>query len=136
VGKIDVRQSRKRRAERVIPGAMYIEQSFELDPGEIASARHLVRRAAADTAVLRDLVLIVSELATNAVRHAGTAFRVSLAVNSFVRVEVSDESDQMPAKAVGGIPNHGLDIVDMLATKWGVESNPVGKTIWVELEEQ
>lgn len=115
---------------------MHVEQTFEPEPGEIGAARALVRDAVGGSSVAAsDLILIVSELATNAIRHAGTAFRVSLSVDSIVRLEVTDGSDAMPTRAVGGMTNHGLGIVGLLAARWGVESNPVGKTVWVEFDE-
>lgn len=98
---------------------MYIEQTFEPAPEEIGAARRFVRRAAGDWEVAADLVLVASELATNAIRHAGTAFEVWLKVDSVIRLEVADESDVMPTKAVGGITNHGLDIVGFLAARVG-----------------
>lgn len=113
---------------------MYAEQRFEPEPREIASVRHMVRSVVGESVAAQDLVLIVSELATNAVLHAGTPFRVSVSVDSVVRLEVADESHEMPTKAVGGITNHGLDIVDLLAARWGIDTNPVGKTIWVEID--
>jgi two-component sensor histidine kinase len=113
---------------------MYVEQTFRPDPGEIGAARRLVRHALDGSPQVADVTLIVSELATNAVRHAGTAFTVSLTVNSLVRLEVADGSEVMPTQAVGGISNHGLDLVGLLADRWGIEPTVDGKSIWVEID--
>jgi hypothetical protein len=84
-----------------------------------------------------DTALVVTELATNAVLHAGSAFSVSLALSGgVIRISVSDTLplgangvDQQLAAASG----HGLGVVAAMATRWGVESVPSGKAVWAEL---
>lgn len=82
-------------------------------------------------------VLLVSELATNAILHAGTPFDVELtATPQGLRARVTDESDTTPVTrapstvAEGG---RGLFLVAALASRWGVEANPSGKSVWFEL---
>jgi anti-sigma regulatory factor (Ser/Thr protein kinase) len=82
--------------------------------------------------------LCVSELATNAVMHAGTEFRVVvLSTDRKVRVEVHDEAAGDPEVrtadeyTVGG---RGLMIVEHLADRWGVDERDDGtKSVWFEL---
>ena len=81
--------------------------------------------------------LLLSELATNAVVHAGTAFTVDVHVNGTVRVAVGDGD---PAGVVAIRPSRpleeggrGLALVDALSTDWGVTRTGVGKTVWFEL---
>lgn len=83
-----------------------------------------------------DVQLVVSELATNAVRHAGSGFTVRLTCDGdVVRVAVVDPGSEHPAQidpdrsTVGG---RGLRIVELLADRWGVENLGVGKSIWAE----
>ncbi|MGO8826721.1 MAG: ATP-binding protein [Acidimicrobiales bacterium] len=84
------------------------------------------------------LVLMLSELATNAVQHAATEFEVSvhIAVDaSSVRVEVSDDAGGYPTPQdpVGDAPHgRGLHIVRTLADAWGIEMHRgrEGKTVW------
>ena len=85
-------------------------------------------------------LLLVSELATNALRHAGTEFEVEVSPTRHgVRVSVSDDNPQRPREALvlpgphveGG---RGLAIVDRLADRWGIEGDPPGKTVWFELD--
>jgi anti-sigma regulatory factor (Ser/Thr protein kinase) len=85
-----------------------------------------------------EVVLAASELATNAVEHARTAFVVRLKEGDHVcRVEVSDGCEANPVLAMrqpdrpGG---RGLLIVDRLSTRWGVEIAPNGKTVWAEFD--
>ncbi|MEW2248446.1 ATP-binding protein [Streptomyces sp. NPDC006975] len=91
------------------------------------------------------LVLIVAELAANAVRHGcvpGRDFALRLVhrpAAAVVRVEVSDTHPALPvrlapapADADGG---RGLLMVDALASRWGVsERIGPGKTVWAELD--
>ena len=118
-----------------------LQLSLSAHPSSAAEAR----RFAADVLCewredpLSDaVVLLVSELVTNAVLHAGSPVQVALwrrAGN--VRVEVADESSVMPGvrdyddEATTG---RGLDLVEMMAQGWGVEPrHPRGKTVWFEL---
>jgi anti-sigma regulatory factor (Ser/Thr protein kinase) len=119
------------------------EAEFPVALDSPGRARHVLvatlRRSghSADT-FLEDAALVLSELATNAVVHAGSPFSVAIrAENSVLRIAVQDACP--PTAAVGsqgGLTaqtGHGLGLVDTLATRWGVESTPVGKVVWAEL---
>lgn len=84
-----------------------------------------------------DARLLVSELVTNAVKHARSPLAVSIrAERSRVRLAVHDNSPTKPMltpKTPGGRPRHGLQIVAALSSSWGVERTPDGKTVWAEL---
>jgi anti-sigma regulatory factor (Ser/Thr protein kinase) len=85
-----------------------------------------------------DILLVVSELVTNAVLHGAGPVRLRLERRvDGVRVEVSDDGEGAVAPrtpdlaAVGG---RGLMVVGRLAGSWGVDQrSPVGKTVWAEL---
>jgi anti-sigma regulatory factor (Ser/Thr protein kinase) len=94
------------------------------------------RLGAADLA--DDTALVVTELAANAMVHAGTGFTVDLAAGPDVlRISVRDGSPLPPAAAAAGLPAvplHGLGAVAALARRWGVEPlGHSGKSVWVEL---
>ena len=80
--------------------------------------------------------LIVSELATNAVRHAATAFTVTVdQTPRRVRIEVSDSGEGEPhmrSPRPTDPTGRGLRILDALADTWGVVSATprTGKTVW------
>ena len=84
-----------------------------------------------------DAALVVTELATNAVLHAGSAFSVSLTLSrGAIRVSVADTLPLGPAggdKQLAAAAGHGLGVVAAVATRWGVESVPSGKAVWAEL---
>lgn len=85
-----------------------------------------------------DVVVVVSELVTNAVIHAQTSIELSVRpVGAGVRVEVSDGSPLVPQWAPAAMyatSGRGLIIVQRLAEAWGVERRPGGKTVWAQVE--
>jgi anti-sigma regulatory factor (Ser/Thr protein kinase) len=87
-----------------------------------------------------EVALIVSELAANAVLHAGTPFTVTIHRNGesdHFRIEVSDGSSVLPQVKDHGQSaptGRGLRIVDRLTHDWGVEATDDGKVVWVEVQ--
>jgi PAS domain S-box-containing protein len=89
---------------------------------------------------LDPLALMLSELATNAVQHAGTAFEVGITVSEeadgrTVEVRVTDEAAGFPVPQQpppDGPRGRGLRIVESLADAWGIEvqHGRPGKTVW------
>lgn len=91
----------------------------------------------------QDVGLLVSELATNAVRYGrvvGRLFRVEVRLGGGVlRVGVTDARGELrPAapEAVGDEDEsgRGLLIVAAVAARWDVMPLDVGKTVWAELD--
>ena len=82
--------------------------------------------------------LLASELATNAVLHAGTTITVVVRyLGSVLRVEVGDASSEAPTRRRAGnddLGGRGLLIVDSLAREWGVVHTRSGKRVWFELD--
>ena len=115
-------------------------------PASVAVAR---QRLAADltaagifAGAVGDAVLVVSELLSNAIRHArplpGSSVQVAWALDDdAVEVAVSDGgavTRPTPAQAtVSSLGGRGLDIVDYLARTWGVRSDDYGLTVWAVL---
>jgi two-component sensor histidine kinase len=115
-----------------------------LDGPEGASFARRVTACAAELWRLdRDMtetaLLLVSELATNAIRHGAPPVRLSLRLNADrLRVEVADSSSALPRLAQPGSDQpggRGLQIVQQLAARWGsqVSGSRLGKTVWFEL---
>jgi signal transduction histidine kinase len=85
-----------------------------------------------------DIVLVVDELVTNALRHAAGPIMVVLSVGAdAIRVEVTDDSDDVLAELAqsdtrpGG---RGLAIVAALSRAWGTSKLTAGgKTVWADL---
>ncbi|MFR9788369.1 ATP-binding protein [Streptomyces sp. MB22_4] len=85
-----------------------------------------------------DLLLCVSELATNAVVHGvppGRGFLLRLSYDgALVRVEVHDSGTGVPAVADAATDEggRGLLLVSVVADKWGVGERAPGKAVWCE----
>jgi hypothetical protein len=81
--------------------------------------------------------LIVSELVTNAVLHAGTGPIVSVRIDDEnVRIEVEDTSPAAPVLREYGLDastGRGLRVVSTAASEWGVETTSSGKAVWATL---
>lgn len=96
--------------------------------------------------VADDVVLICTELVTNAVLHGCLGFPPGITVQVTVvwsdvqlRLDVSDPSGTRPKEQVfsaSRTSGRGLRLVDELSDRWGVETAPSGsgKTVWTELD--
>jgi two-component sensor histidine kinase len=119
-----------------------VEAEFTPDLGSARLARRFADDSLASVDVDADLaVLLVSELATNAVMHARTDFIVRVWVNNDrgVRIEVEDENERRPSVAYAPIEatsGRGLQLVQTLSDAWGVDARQHGKVVWFELSEQ
>ncbi|MCX4973888.1 ATP-binding protein [Streptomyces sp. NBC_00620] len=125
--------------------------SFDGQSGVVPLARDFARQAlhawgwlpaatADRRAAAEDVLLVVSELVTNACLHAEGPEELRIACdNKVLRVEVSDRGAGQPAPRTphrAGRPGgHGMFIVQRLCLDWGVVRTPggVGKTVWAEL---
>jgi anti-sigma regulatory factor (Ser/Thr protein kinase) len=111
-------------------------QRFAATPGSVREARSFLRRAiagVADAQTTTDLTLALSELASNAVRHARTPFEVVVVADGLVRIEVMDGStDGVIVRDASEAGGRGLPIVDQLCDRWGVRMLPEGKSVWCE----
>jgi anti-sigma regulatory factor (Ser/Thr protein kinase) len=120
------------------------------DPAEVGRARRWARARllgsgiTADEPLAETLLLLISELVTNAVVHTGcpAVLRVllpppALSDHGTVRVEVADASGRAPAprRARGDdTGGRGLELVDGLADRWGWQREGAGKRIWCEVD--
>lgn len=118
-----------------------VRRTFGDRPTEVAAARRFVARFLSDAALgqaaIRNAQLAVSELATNALLHAGSPFTVEVVLDGDIRIAVKDDSPLVPRPRdaadleAGG---RGMRILEMVGVSWGVSPEGVGKWVWVELE--
>lgn len=84
------------------------------------------------------VVLLASELVTNAICHASGPVAVHLHRDEDgVRVEIEDRSPEKPVlRALDdeALDGRGLLLVDRLATGWGVQPRGPGKAVWFTLD--
>ncbi|MFE5664444.1 SpoIIE family protein phosphatase [Streptomyces niveus] len=122
-----------------IPDGDVAEWQLALDPREVARARRLVRGKLYDwnlPGAVESAELMVSELVTNAVRHARIRHvGLRLVRNDALLCEVTDD-EPAPASLLGAKPDdefgRGLRVVSRLARGWGSSSTALGKTVWFE----
>ena len=117
-----------------------VARRFPAIPSSVGQARRFLLASLPDAtpAEADELVLLLSELATNAVQHAATEFEVAVLVapdGRSVRVEVSDGAAGYPTpqEQVPDAPNgRGLHIVRAMADGWGIEMqrDRPGKIVW------
>jgi len=119
--------------------------TFDLELPSTAAAPAAARGAleqiagAVSTERMRDVRLLVSELVTNAVRHAdGEAVRLIVSMGGgLLRVEVHDPGRGFDVKPPPDDPlrasGWGLVLVAELADRWGVEGTPRTR-VWFEMD--
>jgi anti-sigma regulatory factor (Ser/Thr protein kinase) len=127
-----------------------VQLEVDPDPAEVGRARRWARARmvgsgiTADEPLAETLLLLISELVTNAVVHTGcpAVLRMLFPTPAFadrttVRVEVADASGCPPSPRhargddTGG---RGLELVDGLADRWGWQREGAGKRIWCEVD--
>ncbi|MFY1677981.1 MULTISPECIES: sodium/proline symporter PutP [unclassified Streptomyces] len=123
---------------RGLPSERVVFWELPADPAAVAQARVRCARRLAEWG-LHDLAytteLIVSELVTNAIRHASGPVGIRLIRDRFLICEVSDTSNTTPRLRHARTTDEGgrgLFIVARLAQRWGTRSTATGKTIWAE----
>ncbi|WP_373301300.1 ATP-binding protein [Streptomyces djakartensis] len=116
---------------------------FPAEPDAVRTARQSVRGQLRrwDLDRLADLAaLLVSELVTNALRHATGPIGVRLVrpsvLNGVLLVEVSDPLPDPPRERVARPEDEsgrGLQLVASSSRRWGTRPGTEGKTVWFEL---
>ena len=114
-------------------------------PAAFAEARRFVKETAAPTVprqVLDDATLLTSELVTNAVRHAGRTaddqVEVTVSIDrSILRVSVRDlgpgfDPRELRVRSEEG--GWGLDLVENLSSRWGVDRQANASEVWFEID--
>jgi anti-anti-sigma factor len=124
--------------------ALRFEVGAELDSP--SQARHRLDALAGDVpdGLLSDVKLLVSELVTNSVRHAGLGGdqQVSVAISmdpARLRIEVTDPGSGFEGRPMVAEPDmesgRGLFLVEHLANRWGTRHDD-GMTVWFEIDRQ
>jgi len=129
-----------------VDGGERVEARLVLDMRAPGAARVVVADCLGDrvaSSVFHDAQLLVSELVTNSVRHsgvpAGSEVIVSVSLTpGMVRVDVEDPgrsgavAPHAPDSGTGG--GYGLNLVQALSERWGIERVAEGGTrVWAQL---
>ncbi|WP_328413770.1 ATP-binding protein [Streptomyces violaceus] len=115
---------------------------FEAAPAEV----RLLRRAAAQqlkrwgmVIAADDAELLVTELATNVVKHVGEGVSAALILErkgERLRLEVHDQSPVVPVDRTAGCGDEsgrGLRLLAAMAVDWGTVLTAAGKAVWCEI---
>lgn len=122
--------------------AIEAKRLFYGDASSVGEARVFVREVLAETGADADVVdsaeLLVSELAANVAIHARTDLLVTIRVEEgALWAEVKDWNTRMPQPSMAppdATSGRGLQLVEAIASGWGVERNADGKVVWFTLK--
>jgi anti-sigma regulatory factor (Ser/Thr protein kinase) len=113
------------------------------EAASVAAARQMVREACDEWGMSADAAeigtLLMSELVTNAVRHAHSHSVRVIAEQprpDRLRVAVVDKSRRMPEMhhaQLDDFGGRGLVLVDVLSDRWGTDLLRWGKRVWAEV---
>ncbi|MGW4475324.1 ATP-binding protein [Nonomuraea sp. NPDC004354] len=118
--------------------AYEIEERLEAELSSITAAREIAGRFVVETAyrgAREDVLLVVSELVTNALLHGDGPPLLRLAGDeSRIRIEVGDAAAELPApREPGPRDGWGLHVVEQVSARWGAAPLDGGKVVWCEL---
>ncbi|MFF9061385.1 SpoIIE family protein phosphatase [Streptomyces sp. NPDC014882] len=127
------------RLNGIAPGDV-AEWSLPLEPAQVGRARAAVREQLHDWRLAQlagPAELMVSEVVTNAVRHAhGRPLTLRLVRGETLLCEVDDDDHGLPTLTSAGPDDEsgrGLRVVSTLAREWGTGRTAAGKSVWFEL---
>jgi serine/threonine-protein kinase RsbW len=120
-----------------------IQRSFPGRADQIARAREFTKRVLGPYPLTDEAVLLVSELATNALEHTSTGdggkFQVTICRNgTSLLIGVTDNGSAKtpvpgpldPESETG----RGLGLVDLIADRWGYCGGEHGRAVWFEMD--
>ncbi|HEX2698957.1 MAG TPA: ATP-binding protein [Acidimicrobiales bacterium] len=117
-----------------------VQAEFDADERSVPDARSLVASTLRSWHVSEleaSACLLATELATNAVVHARTPYRITLELGPpNLRVLVADGSRALPSRRPpdsSAVTGRGLSIVEALALDWGARHAGDGKVVWFDL---
>jgi anti-sigma regulatory factor (Ser/Thr protein kinase) len=107
----------------------------------IRAVRADLRSLLTDCPIADEVILCVSELAANAALHSNSRMRggtftvrASISPGHHVRIEVEDSGGPWTPTIGDSTGHHGLDLIRVLATEWGIEGDHNGRTIWARFD--
>jgi serine/threonine-protein kinase RsbW len=125
------------------PRTLALRTSTATYPGsseQVSAVRADLRSLLQDCPMADEVILCASELAANAVLHSrsrlpGGTFTVRVRINpcDHAQIEVEDNGGPWTPGTRGCTGHHGLDIVNALATDWGINDHTTS-IIWARFD--
>jgi len=122
------------------PAPLRLRESLLPDPGAARDARNIATEVCLRwhlPHLVAAASIIASELATNAVRHAGTPFDLLLArTGRYLHIAVRDQDPRpavMQSPSLLATHGRGLLLVQRSALSWGSTPAGSGKVVWATL---
>jgi anti-sigma regulatory factor (Ser/Thr protein kinase) len=123
------------------PARVRRDHAVSADPSASAAARRFLLDTAGEWELSPELTevaqLVVSELVSNAVEHAGTASTIKLELSGGrLKISVRDGSTTQPVARpldMVSFRGRGLPLIDRVSEHWGIANHIDGKTVWAEL---
>jgi anti-sigma regulatory factor (Ser/Thr protein kinase) len=119
-------------------------ETYPVTRGQVARARRMAAHVIGDHPKRDDAILLVSELATNVVRHSGARqFTLSIlkAADGDLTITVTDNgnADTTPhlckPQPDNDVSGRGMRLVDQLAKRWGItRERATGLAVWFVLD--
>ncbi len=102
-----------------------------------ADLRPLLR----DCPMADEIILCASELAANAALHSNSCqpggtftVRSQISPGHYIRIEVEDDGGPWAPAMADSTGHHGLDIVQALASNWGIDGDHTTRTTWARFD--
>ena len=113
--------------------------AFPARPEAAGAARRVLVREGLDADLDHTVCLLVSELVTNAIRHAriegdGRIVLAARLTDDWARIEVRDPGPGFDPEIRHQASGFGLRMLDMLASRWGVDVDHDGTRVWFEID--
>ncbi|GGL71527.1 hypothetical protein GCM10010129_13970 [Streptomyces fumigatiscleroticus] len=115
---------------------------FEAEPAEVRILRRVTAKQLSQWGMpvaVDEAELLVTELATNVVKHVGEGASATLVLEwrgERLRLEVHDKSQAVPSLRTADcdeVCGRGLHLLASLATDWGAVLTATGKAVWCEI---
>ncbi|MFD9653496.1 ATP-binding protein [Streptomyces mirabilis] len=115
---------------------------FEAAPAELSLLRQRIRCMLGHwgvSAVAEEAELVVTELATNVIKHVGEGAAATLVLEprqDRLRVELHDKSHTVPTRNSGSCDaecGRGLHLLSAMSLEWGTLLTATGKAVWCEI---
>jgi hypothetical protein len=115
----------------------YVQRLLIPVPSAVSAARQIAKSALVDWGLphlIHNCEIVAMELAANALLHAESAFRLTLSRDSAtVRIAAEDADPRLMVPNAGLDSKRGLAKFASIASDWGCDVTPDGKTVWAEL---